>query len=148
MATALTLFSGQDTEAVILAKTDIGLDGEYWLAEDTNKIYKGKVVSGTLTWLNILDNNQFAIEENKVYKLKRWGDQFAKLSFSIFARGTGSLNIYTSEIDEPVDETDMQLENEDVIAHRTFDVIPKYIFITINGTMSEIILTGIEPINI
>ena len=149
MATALTLYSGQDTEAVILAKTDIGLDGEYWLADDTHKIYKGKVVSGELTWIDILDLNQFAIEEGKVYSVKRWGDQFARLGFSMFSRGAGYIKIYTSQIDDPADKTEMQLEHENVIGHRTFKVIPKYILIEIeSGTIEEVILTGIEPIEI
>jgi len=44
------LYDGYDTEANILGKTDLGLDGEYWLATDTKKVWKATNNGGTLEW--------------------------------------------------------------------------------------------------
>jgi hypothetical protein len=145
----LNRYSGEETQAVILAKTDVGLDGQYWLAEDTGKVFKGKVVSGVLTWINVLSaKNQFAVKEDTIYEVKRWGSQFEKISFNLFVKGAGTIKIYSAEI-EPADLTEMQLIEEDIIGLYSFMTIPNYVYFEIeSGVIDEIIITGIEPVEV
>lgn len=94
-----------------------------------------------------LRNDQIELSIDTIYKLEDIHKEYSFTSKSMFflaTDGTGTVDVYTSE-ELPSAYTDMHLEHENITGHKSFLVVPNYIYITEKTpTIDKIILTGIR----
>ncbi len=92
-----------------------------------------------------LTKNQFLIEPDTIYELNKFDDDFSFINSSMFFKGTGNVNVYTEE-ELPASKAEMQLEHSEINGHKSFDVLPKYIYVEVaNAPIEKIMIIGSKP---